>query len=176
MKNHILVATDGSDTAMNAVVIAAEIAGKFDVPLTIGHVLQFGRPSAELRRMADVEHIVESVKRTSDIDFEIMSGSGGGDLFASSRPSSDTVRAVTLIGDEILRRAVSRAEEAGATKVTTATTNDDPADGVLDLAREAGADMIIIGHRGLGRIRTLLMGSVAQKVNQHAECSVLTVR
>ena len=64
MKKHVLVATDGSDTAMRAVDLAAEIAGKFDVPLTIGHVLQFGRPSKELRRMADIEHITDSVKRS----------------------------------------------------------------------------------------------------------------
>ena len=36
--------------------------------------------------------------------------------------------------------------------------------------------MIVVGHRGLGRIRTLLLGSVAQKVSQHANCTVVTVR
>ena len=40
---HILVATDGSDTAQKAVTLAAELAAKFDVPLTVGHVLQYGR-------------------------------------------------------------------------------------------------------------------------------------
>lgn len=172
MKQHILVATDGSDTAMQAIDLAAEIAGKFDVPLTIGHVLQFGRPSKELARMADVEHIADSVKKTANVDFELL----GGDLFASSRPASDTVRMVTLIGDEILRRATERAKAAGAGKVDTTTSNDDPADGILDMAREAGADMIVVGHRGLGRLQTLLMGSVAHKVSQNAECTVVTVR
>jgi nucleotide-binding universal stress UspA family protein len=44
MNTHIFVATDGSDTAMRAVDLAAEIAAAFDVPLTIGHVLQHGKP------------------------------------------------------------------------------------------------------------------------------------
>ncbi|WP_397544177.1 universal stress protein [Roseovarius salis] len=176
MKQHIFVATDGSDTALKAIDLAAEIAANFDVPLTIGHVMQFGRPSKELARMADVEHIVDSVKKSSDVDFELLSGSGGGDLFASSRPSSDTVRMITLMGDEIVRRAVDRAKEAGVTKVDTLTRNEDPAEGILEMADEAGADMIVVGHRGLGRLKTLLMGSVAHKVNQHAECTVMTVR
>lgn len=176
MKKHIFVATDGSDIAMKAVDLAAELAARFDVPLTIGHVLQFGRPSKELARMADVEHIVDTVRQTSKVDFELLSGSGGGDIFASSRPSSDTVRAITLIGEEILKRAADRARDLGAKTVDTMSSDDDPADGIIDMAEKAGADMIVVGHRGLGRIKSLILGSVAHKVNQNAECTVVTVR
>jgi len=176
MKRHIFVAVDGSDTSMKAVDLAAEIAARFDVPLTTGHVLQFGRPSAELRRMAEIEHITDSVRKTTDLDFEILSGSGGGDPFATSRPGSDMVRMITMIGDEILKRAADRASELGAKTVDTKTANDDPADGIIDMASDVGADMIVVGHRGLGRIKTLLLGSVAHKVNQQADCTVVTVR
>lgn len=176
MKTHILVATDGSDTANKAIDLAAEFAATFDVPLTIGHVLQFGRPAKELVRMAEVEHIMDTVQKGQTVDFNILSGSGGGDLFAPSRPSSDVVRMITLIGDEILSRGVDRARQAGAKTVDTRTADDDPADGILEMAEEVGADMIVMGHRGLGRIRTLLVGSVAQKVNNAAPCTVVTVR
>ncbi len=40
----------------------------------------------------------------------------------------------------------------------------------------AGADMIVIGSRGLGELKGLLVGSVSNKVAEHAKCSVLTVR
>ena len=176
MKTHILVATDGSDTANKAIDLAAELAAAFDVPLTIGHVLQFGRPSKELARMAEVEHIVDTVQKNQTVDYNILSGSGGGDLFVGSRPSSDVVRVITLIGDEILTRGADRARGMGAKKVDTKTTDDDPADGILEMAEKVGADMIVMGHRGLGRIRTLLAGSVAQKVNNNASCTVVTVR
>jgi len=175
MKQHIFVAVDGSDTALDAVDLAAEIAAGFDVPLTIGHVLQFGRPSEELMRMADVEHIVRDVSQTSKVDFQIMTGTTG-DLFGGTRPAGDVVRVVTLIGDEILRRAADRARELGAKTVHTVTSQGDAADAILDMADEAGADMIVVGHRGLGRVRTLLLGSVAQKVVQHAACTVVSVR
>lgn len=175
MKKHIFVATDGSDSAMKAIDLAAELAAKFDVPLTVGHVNQFGRPSEELARMADVEHITEHVSKASSIDFQILAGARG-DLFTDNRPSSDIVRVVTLIGDEILQRAVDRARDLGVTQVGKTSSDGDPADAILDMAEKAGADMIVIGHRGLGRLKTMLMGSVAYKVNQHAECTVVTVR
>ncbi len=175
MKQHIFVATDGSETAGRAVDLAAELAAKFGTPLTIGHVLRFGRSSEEMARMADVEHIVRHVSKTSNTDFQIMTGTTG-DLFADTRPSGDVVRIVTLIGEEILRRSADRAKELGVETVTTGSAQGDPADAILDMAKEAGADMIVLGHRGLGRWREMLLGSVAHKVNQHADCTVVTVR
>ncbi|MEW6636135.1 MAG: universal stress protein, partial [Actinomycetota bacterium] len=41
---------------------------------------------------------------------------------------------------------------------------------------EVGADLIVIGTRGLGRIQRLLLGSVAEGVAHHATCPVLVVR
>lgn len=175
MKKHIFVAVDGSDAALTAVDLAAELAAKFDVPLTIGHVEQFGRPAEELARMADVENIVRNVSKTSRIDFQIITGTTG-DLFGDTRRSGDVVRIVTLIGEEILQRAADRARELGAKTVRKVSSQGDAADTILDMAREAGADMIVVGHRGLGRVRTLLLGSVAQKVVQHADCTVVSVR
>ncbi len=175
MKKHIFVATDGSDHAAAAVDLAAELAARFDLPLTIGHVLRFDRPSEELLRMAEVEHIVDSVSRASDITFQLAPGTPA-DLFAPSRPRGDILRVITMMGEEILRRAADRAAELGATKVTTRLGDGDPADEIIDMAEKVGADMIVVGHRGLGRLRSLLLGSVAHKVMQHAECTVMAVR
>ncbi|MFX0541455.1 universal stress protein [Roseovarius sp. S4756] len=176
MKQHILVATDGSETAQKAVTMAAELAAKFDIPLTIGHALQFGKISNDLVRMAEAEHILDSVKSASKIDFDKMREAENRNIFSSFDPPSDTVRAITLIGEELVKRAADRARDIGASKVDTRTVDDDPANGVLEMAKDVGADMIVIGHRGLGRVRSLLVGSVAHKVNSHATCTVVTVR
>jgi nucleotide-binding universal stress UspA family protein len=125
--------------------------------------------------MADVEHLVEHVHKTSDIQWDNIPG-GMGDLFVGHRPSQDVVRIVTMIGDEILSRAADRAKELGVRTVDTTTGDGDYADEILDMAERAGADMIVIGSRGLGRLRRALLGSVSQKVNQNAECTVVTVR
>lgn len=46
---------------------------------------------------------------------------------------------------------------------------------ILDEAKETGADLIILGSRGVGGLSRLLLGSVARRVLVHAQCSVLIV-
>jgi nucleotide-binding universal stress UspA family protein len=52
----------------------------------------------------------------------------------------------------------------------------DAADQLIAAADSHGADLIVIGSRGLGTWSQLLLGSVAHKVVQHARQSVLVVR
>ncbi|WP_135500933.1 universal stress protein [Roseovarius aestuariivivens] len=175
MTTHVFVATDGSETANKAVDMAADVAAKFGVPLTIGHVLQYGRASEELARMADVEHLVEHVTRKAGFDFANVPDTMLG-LFEETRPGNDSVRVITLIGEETLARAADRAKAREAERVTTVSSEGDAADAILDMAADAGADIVVVGHRGLGRLKTALLGSVAHKVVQQAACTVVSVR
>jgi nucleotide-binding universal stress UspA family protein len=52
----------------------------------------------------------------------------------------------------------------------------DPADVIVQEAERGGADLIIIGTRGLNFAQRWLLGSVSTKVVQHAPCDVLVVR
>ncbi len=47
---------------------------------------------------------------------------------------------------------------------------------IVDAAKEAAADLIVIGTHGRGGLAHLLLGSVAEKVVRTAPCPVLTVR
>ena len=47
---------------------------------------------------------------------------------------------------------------------------------ILQAARKFSADSIVLGARGLGDLAGLLMGSVAYRVIQHADCPVVVVR
>ena len=51
-----------------------------------------------------------------------------------------------------------------------------PADVIVEEAKESGADLIVVGTRGLGATRQLFMGSVSTNVVHHAPCDVLVVR
>lgn len=51
-----------------------------------------------------------------------------------------------------------------------------PADVLVEEAKQRGADMIVVGHRGLSGAERLVMGSVSSKVARTATCSVLIVR
>ncbi len=47
---------------------------------------------------------------------------------------------------------------------------------ILSIASNEKADMIVIGTRGLGGFKKLLLGSVSNGVVTHAHCNVLVVR
>jgi nucleotide-binding universal stress UspA family protein len=51
----------------------------------------------------------------------------------------------------------------------------DPATQILRVAREIGANLIVMGTHGRAGVRRLLMGSVAEQVVRKAPCAVLTV-
>ena len=51
-----------------------------------------------------------------------------------------------------------------------------PADEILDLAAEVGADMIFIGTHGKTGLDRLVLGSVSERVVREARCPVMVVR
>ena len=59
---------------------------------------------------------------------------------------------------------------------TVSRVSTSPALAIVDYAREARADLIIMGTHGRGAMAHLLMGSVAERVVRTAPCPVLTVR
>jgi nucleotide-binding universal stress UspA family protein len=52
----------------------------------------------------------------------------------------------------------------------------DPPLAILESAKQKDVQMIVVGARGLKGIKRFLLGSVSQKVLEHAPCSVLIVR
>jgi nucleotide-binding universal stress UspA family protein len=50
------------------------------------------------------------------------------------------------------------------------------AEAILAVVEARGNDLVIMGTRGLGRLKGLLLGSQSQKVLAHASCPVLLVR
>ncbi|MCW2277192.1 universal stress protein family protein [Heliophilum fasciatum] len=51
-----------------------------------------------------------------------------------------------------------------------------PAYAICEYAEEHNMDLIIIGSRGMGEIKSLLLGSISDRVLHLAKCPVLIVR
>ncbi len=77
---------------------------------------------------------------------------------------------------EVLAEQVERIKGDGA-NVAEAHLREGPAvDEILDLAEEVGADLIVIGSRGLGPVKRVVLGSVSEGVVHHATRPVLVLR
>jgi nucleotide-binding universal stress UspA family protein len=64
--------------------------------------------------------------------------------------------------------------EARDVEIETIALEGQPAKALVEVAK--GADLLVVGSRGLGGFRELLLGSVSQQCAQHATCPVVIVR
>jgi nucleotide-binding universal stress UspA family protein len=92
--------------------------------------------------------------------------------------------AAAVAAIEAERRAALEAELAAAAKtvaarlpaIETSVVSGAPADMIVRDIEHSHTDLVVLGARGLGGIRRLLLGSVSEAVLTHATCSVLIVR
>jgi nucleotide-binding universal stress UspA family protein len=82
----------------------------------------------------------------------------------------------TYISDRFIERAREVALEGGAKSIETAVAMGDVQDKILEYAKKTGADLIVMGSRGLSDLKGLMLGSVSHKIANSAPCTVITVR
>jgi nucleotide-binding universal stress UspA family protein len=75
--------------------------------------------------------------------------------------------------DEAKNLAQLKGVQMNADLITNASS---AAEGILNYAKEADVDLIIVGTKGMTGIEKFLMGNVASKVVSHAHCPVLAIR
>lgn len=145
MFSRILVGTDGSETAAEAVRQARELAKLSGATLSL--VSAFS-PVPE-RKVKD-----QLREAPADVQYEI-------------GPRED----VNLILDA----AAAEARKDGL-EVQTHPVEGDPGEAILNVAEETGADLIVVGNKGMTGARRFLLGSVPNNISHHAPCSVMIVR
>jgi nucleotide-binding universal stress UspA family protein len=76
---------------------------------------------------------------------------------------------------KVLDRCKQVAEKSGV-QIETVIAEGDPASSIVGYAHKEGFDQIVIGSRGLGKFKEMVLGSVSNKVLHHAKVSVLIVK
>ena len=146
MFHKIVIGSDGSEDARYAALAAAEIARRFESETIVVNVFDLSFAAA-----GDVGPW--SLAVSSEIIAECME--------AERAAAESAVKPVL----ESLKQPFRMVQELGH-----------PADGILTVAKREAADLIVVGSRGLTRVKELLLGSVSHAVLHHAECSVLIER
>jgi nucleotide-binding universal stress UspA family protein len=141
----LVVGTDGSETAGEAVRQATELAQRLGAGV---HLVSAYEPVPEGRLREERQQIPE-------------------DLQWMVNPREDV--------DVTLEEAAKGMRAAGV-DVKTHAREGDPADAILDVAEEEGADLIVVGNKGMTGAKRFLLGSVPNKVSHHAPCSVMIIR
>lgn len=150
MIGHILCCVDGSRNSTAAVDLASDLARKYAARLTLIHVVR----DSETRFLPD-----ELLASFGGLDGATAAGAG-----------------LAALGAEILRRHAERARENGAAEVATALETGHPAPVIAGYAQENDVGLIVMGSRGLSDLKGRLLGSIASKVLQLADCACLIVK
>lgn len=152
MINSILVATDASAASNRALAMAAQLAELHKAELHIIHVIRDMQLPFEIKEIPELETTTfESFNNARE---EIM----------------------RKIAETVLKAAKAKAQQIGADKVQTVIGVGDPATSILGTAKRREIDMIVIGTRGLGKLKGKILGSVSRKVTNNAETNCLIVR
>ena len=143
----IVVGTDGSATASVAVQKATTLASLTGATLHVVHAAQRRSPGV--------------------IAF---AASGG----VSELAAADKNRAIAAESRHIFEEATTEAERL-AVDVKLHAVSGEAADALVAIAEEVGADLLVVGNRGMSGARRFVLGSVPNSVSHHCPCSLLIV-
>jgi universal stress protein A len=143
----ILVPVDFSPSAGAALDYAAFLAGKHGAELTVLHVWEAqGHVGPDARSMLPI-------------------GAGG-------QPGWEHVRVEVRREVELFLGKAGIRPRGAAVRVEAG----EPSDTILQVAKDVGADLVVMGTHGRTGLSRLLIGSVAEAVLRRSTCPVLTIR
>ncbi len=147
MLKNILVAIDGSEASTNALQLAIELSEKFSAGLHLLHVVR----EMQVPLNPGLMEAYEKLERQRH------------DLLKSA-------------GEQLLNQSKRVAESKGITALQADIGSGDPASAIVKYADKNQMDLIVIGSRGLGKIKSLLMGGVSRKVSNMTKVNCLIVK
>lgn len=79
-------------------------------------------------------------------------------------------------GEEVVQQVARRADDLDDVKTVVVNRAASTVQEIIQFAEQQDIDLIVMGTRGRGGFKKVLMGSVSSGVLSHAPCSVLAVR
>lgn len=160
--SHILMPTDFSSAANQALVYAFEEATQHQAKLTLLHVLQH-------HHATEVYYIKDAPQTGTGYVPEF-----GEKLPAFPSHPPETVRRDYYEEALVQLHALVPASFTGTCEVQVAAGH--PAETIVRMAQELAVDLIIMATHGRTGVSHILLGSVAEHVIRHAPCPVLAIR
>lgn len=163
---NILVAFDGSEDGLKALDKAKQLTKNHGAQLTVIYV--HGKP---------LEHPV-NVGKTQEGEQLMAQQYVGPSAMTNEVPFVPENQEEVIVEEEVPKQIIHKASAklTDIQGVTYKTLVGKPEEEITNYAEENNNDLIIIGHRGIGAFKKLVMGSVSEKVIRHSECSVLVVK
>ena len=102
--------------------------------------------------------------------WEASAGSYVGEAFA---PTPDAFLEAEHNAEEVLRTALERVSPDAAVTVEAVAVEGNPATVLVEQARDA--ELLVVGSRGRGAAKSLLLGSVSQSLAHQTPCPLVIV-
>lgn len=93
----------------------------------------------------------------------------------SEKMLNELLKAYKKENQDILLKCTEIANQKGLT-IKTLLLQGNPASTILDYNKKEKFDLVIMGSRGLGKFKELILGSVSSKIMHHSPCAVLLIR
>lgn len=107
------------------------------------------------------------------VNFEVLGREGTVSFDLSKKATQELEKGGNI---PLLERCRSEAKDAGIIDIQTLTTSGHAEEMILRIADLEGADMIVLGRRGLNALKEFLLGSVSYNVSHHTKCPVVIAR
>lgn len=93
----------------------------------------------------------------------------------SEKLLSELLEAHKKENQEILSKCSEIAHQKGIT-IKSVLLQGNPAPVILDYSKKENFDLVIMGSRGMGKFKELILGSVSSKIVHHSPCAIMIIR
>lgn len=142
----IVVAYDGSDDSAKAIRLAGSVASKYGSTVILVHVVK--SPLVEM-------------------------GAASGMPIPDYRSIEE---AAMTAGKSVLTKGLKVAEGMGLEAKGELIDSPSVVEAIVNFAEKEGADLVVVGTRGMTGFKQLIMGSVSSGLVSHSKCAVLVAR